>query len=140
MVKKLYSCTTISTYKVCELDMHTVTWLYCILKVTIETYEMHTRVNCLYKQLQMTYVIIIYWGSCTNERPKLTSDARGIAIFRRQITYPCTKYKARKVYLAGRHVKKSRKLDEDSTLRSTFLTPKAVKFLQILLAQDIFTC
>ena len=40
------------------------------------------------------------------------------------------KYKARKEYLAGRHVKKSRKLDEDFTLRSTFLTPKAVKFLQ----------
>ena len=61
------------------------------------------------------------WTSQTHYR------AWGLAIFRRQITYPCTKYKTRKVYLAGQQVKKSRKLDEDFTPRSTFLMPKSVK-------------
>ena len=38
------------------------------------------------------------------------------------------------VYLAGQHVKKSKiGRGEDSTLLSVLLTPKAVKFLQILL-------
>jgi len=31
--------------------------------------------------------------------PKLTSDARDLAVFRRQIAYFCAKYKARKVFL-----------------------------------------
>ena len=49
--------------------------------------------------------------------PKLDGDARGLAIFRGQIAYPCAKYKrfycvlvccmGSAVYLAGRHVKKS---------------------------------
>ena len=40
------------------------------------------------------------------------------------------------VYLAGRHVKESQRLDldfEDSTLQSAFLAPKPAKFIQILL-------
>ena len=31
--------------------------------------------------------------------PKLTGDARGLAVFQKQIAYPCAKYKARKVFL-----------------------------------------
>ena len=50
----------------------------------------------------------------------LRGDAQGLVVFRRQIAYPCAKYKKSKivfcvlvcctgsaVYLAGRHVKKS---------------------------------
>ena len=31
--------------------------------------------------------------------PKLTGDARGFAIFQKQIAYPCAKCKARKAFL-----------------------------------------
>ena len=59
--------------------------------------------------------------------PKLTGDARGLAVFRKQIASPCTKYKARKAFLQYSCVL------WPYMLRSAFLTPKAVKFLQILL-------
>ena len=56
--------------------------------------------------------------------PKVTGDTRGLDIFRRQIAYPCAIIRQARcffcvlvcctggaMYLAGRHVKKSRKLD-----------------------------
>ena len=75
--------------------------------------------------------------------PKLTGDARGLLVFWKQIAYPCAQGKCFSVLvccmgsavsLAGWHVKKEILIVgfEDSTLQSAFLTPKAVKFLQIL--------